>query len=203
MTTQSQSRQRRALEANLLGLGAAMALAAPAFLAAPSPAAAAPITFTLSPFVVGAVTGGDDTVMGTFVLDPTGSVFGPTLDSVDLTVTGPLNAGVYDEPVGGNGAVQAPGEIDVRTTSTSGPTLAFELFFASPLPVYPFDNVTAFNFTLPSSVDTGLREGAAVPVATTVPEPATWAMMLLGFAGLGFAARRRAKSRGRVGFSAA
>ena len=25
----------------------------------------------------------------------------------------------------------------------------------------------------------------------TVPEPSTWAMMLLGFAGLGYAARRR------------
>jgi hypothetical protein len=36
-----------------------------------------------------------------------------------------------------------------------------------------------------------------------LPEPATWAMALLGFAGLGFAARRRAKLKGRVGFSAA
>jgi unsaturated chondroitin disaccharide hydrolase len=29
----------------------------------------------------------------------------------------------------------------------------------------------------------------------TVPEPSTWAMMLLGFAGLGFAGRRRARTR--------
>jgi hypothetical protein len=32
---------------------------------------------------------------------------------------------------------------------------------------------------------------------TAVPEPATWAMALLGFAGLGFAARRRAKLKAR------
>jgi hypothetical protein len=41
------------------------------------------------------------------------------------------------------------------------------------------------------------------PVAAAVPEPATWAMALLGFAGLGFAAHRRAKLKGPVGFSAA
>ena len=32
---------------------------------------------------------------------------------------------------------------------------------------------------------------AAVTVSSAVPEPATWAMMLLGFAGLGFAGYRR------------
>jgi len=37
---------------------------------------------------------------------------------------------------------------------------------------------------------------------SAVPEPATWAMMLLGFAGLGFAGFRRAKN-GRAAFVAA
>jgi hypothetical protein len=46
----------------------------------------------------------------------------------------------------------------------------------------------------------GMVEG---PVGAAVPEPATWAMALLGFAGLSFAARRRAKSKGPAGFSAA
>ena len=36
----------------------------------------------------------------------------------------------------------------------------------------------------------GLRYGG---VAFAAPEPSTWAMMLLGFAGLGFAGYRRAK----------
>jgi len=37
---------------------------------------------------------------------------------------------------------------------------------------------------------------------SAVPEPSTWAMMLLGFSGLGFAGYRRAKARS-VGFAAA
>ena len=40
-------------------------------------------------------------------------------------------------------------------------------------------------------------------VAAAVPEPSTWAMMLLGFAGLGFAGYRQTKRRGDVAFSAA
>jgi PEP-CTERM motif len=35
----------------------------------------------------------------------------------------------------------------------------------------------------------------ANPVAQGVPEPSTWAMMLLGFAGLGFAFRHGARCR--------
>jgi hypothetical protein len=33
----------------------------------------------------------------------------------------------------------------------------------------------------------------AIPVNTGVPEPATWAMMLLGFGGIGMAMRRSRK----------
>jgi len=33
--------------------------------------------------------------------------------------------------------------------------------------------------------------GVLVPFASAVPEPSTWAMMILGFAGVGFMAYRR------------
>ena len=48
--------------------------------------------------------------------------------------------------------------------------------------------------TLPPDVVPGLVRvyGTATPVAS-VPEPSTWAMMLLGFAGVGFIAYRRKK----------
>ena len=36
--------------------------------------------------------------------------------------------------------------------------------------------------------------GPILVEAVAVPEPATWAMMLLGFAGLGFAGHRRARA---------
>jgi hypothetical protein len=35
-------------------------------------------------------------------------------------------------------------------------------------------------------------------MGSSVPEPSTWAMMVLGFAGLGYAAFRRAKARAVV-----
>jgi hypothetical protein len=35
-------------------------------------------------------------------------------------------------------------------------------------------------------------------VAAAVPEPATWGMMLLGFAGIGMAMRRRRRSNGAL-----
>ena len=35
-----------------------------------------------------------------------------------------------------------------------------------------------------------------VSIASSVPEPSTWAMMLLGFAGLGFYAYRRSGQKG-------
>ncbi len=38
--------------------------------------------------------------------------------------------------------------------------------------------------------------GLTATIRSSIPEPSTWAMMLLGFAGLGFAGYRRAKSRG-------
>lgn len=44
---------------------------------------------------------------------------------------------------------------------------------------------------------TGSQEIASI-APNGVPEPATWAMMTLGFAGLGFAGYRRAKTRGAV-----
>ena len=40
-----------------------------------------------------------------------------------------------------------------------------------------------------------------ISLESTVPEPSTWAMMLLGFAGVGFAGYRRAR-RSRAAFAA-
>jgi hypothetical protein len=48
-------------------------------------------------------------------------------------------------------------------------------------PTVPFDPI-------------GTPGGGAPSAATAVPEPSTWAMLLLGFAGLGYAAVRRGKA---------
>ncbi len=60
-----------------------------------------------------------------------------------------------------------------------------------------FDNTTiaALGFTTGTYVFTWPDPGSVtVNVSAGVPEPSTWAMMLLGFAGLGFAGYRSRKS---------
>jgi len=75
-------------------------------------------------------------------------------------------------------------------------------FFHRPFETYTFDYVatsslTTISFTLFSSTDSGnndpLIDGVSFEQIATgaVPEPSTWAMMMLGFAGLGFMAYRR------------
>jgi hypothetical protein len=108
-------------------LCAAMALTA-AFLVAPSAASAAEITYVLSPSVMfNPPGGGTDTITGTFMFDPSG----PTLKSVDLTVTGPLNPGTYD----------VPGGALADTIVADSATAFFTLFFQNKLGNAP-DNVT-------------------------------------------------------------
>jgi uncharacterized membrane protein len=44
-----------------------------------------------------------------------------------------------------------------------------------------------------SAVAYGINDGGQAIGVTVVPEPSTWAMMLLGFVGLGFVGYRRAR----------
>ncbi len=55
-------------------------------------------------------------------------------------------------------------------------------------PTDPTAFVTALTFE-----GTGNFTGTMTPMTVNVPEPSTWAMMALGFAGLGFAAFRRGR----------
>ena len=50
-------------------------------------------------------------------------------------------------------------------------------------------------------LSTGLVTASASAVTAAVPEPATWAMMLLGFGGIGFAMRHRSKVRTTVAYA--
>ena len=108
---------------------------------------------------------------GTFSTINSGSISGGY--SVDVCLTaGPTCSG------GGNGG-PTPG-------GTASGTLALE--FTS-LP-------TVFTLTQPviRMQNTGANgDGSDVGLPGGVPEPATWAMMLVGFTGIGFAIRRRRK----------
>ena len=61
--------------------------------------------------------------------------------------------------------------------------------------------INSISFTNSPMVDAFESANFAVAV-TAVPEPAAWAMMIVGLGGIGFALRRRAKARVRVAYAA-
>jgi hypothetical protein len=118
-----------------------------------------------------------NTEIGTFITDIT---------SLDLTGTLMLPP---DNPLDGATLVATldPSELSSGTTSITPlgqntPEFVISSFFD-----------IFIDLSVPSL---GLsRSGIGVTVVAGVPEPATWAMMLIGFTGLGFAAHRRAAVR--------
>ena len=62
----------------------------------------------------------------------------------------------------------------------------------------PFSETVRYDITFGTG---GGNFNGTANVTTAVPEPATWAMMMLGFAGLGVAVRRRPKTTVRVRFA--
>ncbi len=62
------------------------------------------------------------------------------------------------------------------------------------------NGITSLAYTFNPGVDTA-KQFRVEGVSPAVPEPATWAMMLLGFGVLGFGMRRRSKDRVRARFA--
>jgi hypothetical protein len=63
-------------------------------------------------------------------------------------------------------------------------------------------NAIAINFTNfavgPNHVNGAVDIGQSMASIAIIPEPATWAMMLAGFAGLGFAGYRASRKRSAI-----
>ncbi len=91
-------------------------------------------------------------------------------------------------------------------------SLSFDVTNGAPVIVFAEIQVDGLNGVAdlgdPPTLSLNLPEGASVTTASgvfdsfvtaTVPEPSTWAMMLLGFAGLGYAAYRRTRNAVSVG----
>lgn len=157
----------------------------------------------------------------TIIISP--SVPAGTFENQTVVCTGSpclfSDSGTFATPVGFN---------RVGATVTSGPSVVgsdTDIDF-----ITGFLNGTAFSFTSTGAVDQGfvlpvaLMTGALNTLSFTgrgfgnassgsyagtltftnvpgVPEPATWAMMLLGFGILGFSLRRRAAPQPRVNFA--
>jgi hypothetical protein len=73
-------------------------------------------------------------------------------------------------------------------TLLAGQSMAFDI------PAGAYDFILAQMITYDPSNPTDSTVGTVFQVGTPVPERAKWAMMLLGFAGLGFLGLRRARS---------
>jgi hypothetical protein len=137
--------------------------------------------------------------------------------SYSLTSTGTFPISETDPPgnafVVGNNLSASPTSITFTPTTSaysilSGPTGAF-VFGAASIPVYGGDGVGcggtigcgnpcldpggagSFGACSNGTLDTATTASALIIATAAVPEPSTWAMMILGFAGLGFMAYRR------------
>ena len=86
----------------------------------------------------------------------------------------------------------------------SGATTSGQAFTARSTGVVTLAGGT-FDLTF-QAVDSGgdnsaFIDGVSIAAVAAVPESATWGMMILGFAAMGFAMRRRAKVRTNVSFA--
>jgi len=165
MTAPYHSRVGIAFRTRTLGLMAALAVAATAYLATPTPAAATPITYTLSPSV--AVPSLSDTITGTFIYDPTSN----ELLNIDVTVTGSYDPGTYNVIPN-----EHPSTSPVYATDFVD---SLALYFQNPLSAST-DPVTQVQFYLNQAIFTTnlVTSGSAIPQTTpSVPEPSSLALL--------------------------
>ena len=83
-----------------------------------------------------------------------------------------------------------------RSDTAMGSTLGYPNPYASGSAFYGSQPYESYDLTFRTFAD-----DATAAVTTPVPEPATWAMMLLGFGAVGYAMRRKAKVNTRIRFA--
>ena len=152
-----------------------------------TPAFAIPVTlsFTVSGFTPAGPT---DPVTGSFVYDAPSVTSAPnSLTSVDLTIDGhtyALDEVGFDSTAFG-GVINT---VDVVVPNTNDFFLVWNPSSSTP---------NAFDYAVPgisghSFISTTFTR-FSVTTATPAPEASTWAMMLIGYAGLGYAGYRRTR----------
>ena len=177
MTAPRHFRIGTAFRARLFGLLSALALASTAWLTAPTPAAATPLTYTLSDvaatfYTPNLVFVGTDTFAGSFVFDPTAIPPQPYTD-VAITVSGPVEPGFYP-----NASLSDFGQ-NIRITQGASPFPAFAIAFNNTLGFLP-DGLGLFGFQclrcgLHGETFNGLDiTGVIIP---SVSEPASLALL--------------------------
>jgi hypothetical protein len=125
--------------------------------------------------------GNVETATATLQVDATNhTLIGGTVTLVTLQGKG-TEAGVYTF------GAQATGPFD-SSSSTNGDTMVLASGLQNGLHE---EFITEVNIIGSSFSNPGVNLSLTSSVTTAVPEPSTWAMMILGFAGVGFMAYRR------------
>jgi hypothetical protein len=154
-------------------------------------------TFTYDPGTQGAITSIDASVDKNLTTSeistlPIGNTFRPLIEQ---------DGNIYLAAIAGPSIPTGPGSTGYQTISQTGLTASdFVLFdfatgiFGTANPNFGGDAITfglgqTFNFA-PGTNNEADYDNLSLTV-NSVPEPSTWAMMILGFAGLGFIAYRR------------
>lgn len=128
---------------------------------------------------------------GTFIYPALGAIVtGITSATADQYggITGPANFGSGSDnfPVGGSGdLVGVEGFVD-ELSVPHGYVSDSPLSDTSTYGSQTFSSLGATPGTYKWTWGTGANQNFTLVIGTVVPEPSTWAMMLLGFAGLGF-----------------
>jgi len=159
---------------------AAVLLSAIMTIGSSSPSHALLITYTFSPGSTVTLGGNSESVSGTFTVDTASTTL---TGSVTLTGAGPL-AGLYSpEQTFGN-------EADFGGNNPIFFAQDLKFHFGAAFGASNYNPVVVEIDAIGASIITGnaLLNGSIV---ASVPEPSTWAMMILGFCGLGLLAYRR------------
>lgn len=152
-------------------------------LVVPTAASASPIDYALAGTTATFGTAGTDTLTGTFTFDASG----PTLNAVDIAVTGPIEPGTYD---------MIPTQVSDSAIQARNPGQFITLGFASPLtggidPLIQVIFATPFGSVGPFS---SAVTGEAVPTPEPAPLP-----VLGGACGLFLLTRRRCRRSRQIG----
>jgi hypothetical protein len=143
-----------------------------------------------SPIPVDPVVGSFDITFDptTIPLFPTVISTGITLNSLNIAFSFPL---VFSYSPAFGGILLVGGHAGGLTSGTND----FGLDIRNLLSTATFESFTYSDVSHPHDLFTSFTGSVSVtPIASDVPEPSSWAMMILGFVGIGFMAYRRKSS---------